>query len=420
VKADAVMKEKTAIYGYAIKATGAYSGHAYIDFSSNPVAVLDCDITAWANKQKTDMSKSVYAFLAGMGCNISRAAVDAVDDRDLGAEIAEIGRGIRNDKRAEKILDAAKIADTEEAEIIEKGPDLAQSYQLERKRIEREYITDLSANDRELGKALVLTDNDGEVIAQIKRIEEGLATRESVLKTTRIFLEGANDFEDGKKHPTERAHALIIRAGVKRALFESAGLVTMPDGSIGVSEGSTLVEWDNRTLRKTKWFELCQRHTEIVNAAGLGSKLKPGWEKNPAKNFGEMLKACGLDTDSKRRELKSDPHLAYILKEKKGGVDHKSPRKFTRVYQLKKPSVPTSAVGRQRVLLFSTVNLRAKAGRNWVDVVWQDKQQDAEQGQEQGPELEAEPTLPPYIQEFADYNALAAEFGALATWGAAP
>ncbi len=418
INASVIIATKAAIYDHAIKSTGLYSSS--IDLSGNPVAMLDCAVTAWSNKQKTNMSKSAYAFLANMGCSISRAAVDAVEDHDFGAEMTKIGREIRNDKRAEKILDATKITDTEEAEIIEAGPDLEQSYKLERKQIEREYITDLEA-DRDAGKTLVLADNDGEVIAQIKRIEEGLAPRTSVLNAARIFLVGANDFDDGKKHPVDKKQALIIRAAVKRALFDAAGIDVMPNRSINAQKLGA-VEWDNNTLRKTKWFELCKNHVELVNAVSLGTKLKPGWEKNSARHFGEMLKACGLDTESERRELQSDPYPASILKEKRGGVDQKQKRKFIRAYRLKQPDPKTSS-GKQGALLISTVNRRAVAGRNWVDIVWKGKQQ-----QEAGQEA----TLPShdsvvsadqlqqftqFEQEQAEYNAALVEFGVLASWG---
>ncbi|MCP4702550.1 MAG: hypothetical protein GY862_37680 [Gammaproteobacteria bacterium] len=400
----AVLAEKAARYEHSLIQTGPYSftrPEKSFDFSGNPVAMLDAQVTAWGNQQKNSMAKAVYAFLANMGCTITRAVADAVNDRDFGKELAETGNEIRNEKRAAKIMEARKLTDAEEAEIIEKGATLEQSYQLERKTLEREYMTDLD-NDPEAAKALILTDKDGTVIGNIKRMEEGLAEPESVLKAARVFHEGKGRHEDGKKHPIDRAHALPFRAKVKRALFAAAGLEVMPDGSAQLPEKP--VKWDNRSLKETAWFKLCLDNPELVNASGLGTKLKPGWEKTPAKAFGEMLRACGLETSVKRCEvkLKSDPHPSFILKEKKRGVDQKTKRIFKRVYWLK-PIQPRTAYGERAGLMLRAISARA-ADRNWVDLVWRDKEQAAD--------CEQIPDDP----DITAYHKGIIEIGALASW----
>ncbi|MCP4702551.1 MAG: hypothetical protein GY862_37685 [Gammaproteobacteria bacterium] len=103
--------------------------------------------------------------------------------------------------------------------------------------------------------------------------------------------------------------------------------------------------------------------------------------------------------------MKSDPYPSSILKEKKRSVDQKAKRIFKRVYWLK-PIHPRTAYGERAGLMLRAISARA-ADRNWVDLVWRDKEQAWDTS-----DCERIPDDP----DITEYHAGMIEFGTLAKW----
>jgi hypothetical protein len=365
----AVMAETVARYRDTVIATGADAGR--VDLSANAVARLDNRVIAWENRQKTNFGRAVYAFLQYLEVGIKHVDFDGAAHAD-GKTILARGKELRAELRTAEVCNAEIIDAQDAAAIIERGATLAESYQLERYRLESEYLEAVSPE-------LVEADREGATLSEIKHTEEAAATGADIKEVCTHYADGFNDYADGKEHAVSKAHGLAFRHSVRSELLNLAGVRFNATGAIIDVHA---VSWDYRGVcdtetgkvtpwKNTAWYKLLSDNRTLANACGLGAKLPENWQRTPVKYFGDMLKSCGFSTKSEQIRGTAFPQCEIK------NVSHTPPKLYIIFARGVCDTITVSASHFPRHRRYSIpampqwtnyFNARAIAGRNWVAV----------------------------------------------------